>query len=363
MSHTKNNTIAEGVNYMPFHYPSLGLTSRHTIVEGIRAVSGSEEEVYVSGALVGVDLPQELQTEVKNIWQGFIYKGKLEEAHLLENWHLLHYQLEDGDDDIVFNTSCYGPNNGENGNIEVVGAYIKSSSPKQNLGFYYHGPIDGSGVWQTVTPNNGNNKNVFVHSVMGGLAVGNYQSDAADENVINANAFIYDVRTKEYIDFIIEGLDAPTLYGIWHNGANRYTMAGGNSTRKIGNSVSQAFLVDYDAKTKIFSNLQFFSYHNEKTPSVNTHFEGITSNTTNDGYNMPSDWLNGPKEGASFVTVKRNQDGTFGTAEWKDISYPGDSVKITSANTVYLDHVLGIYISKSSQGEEEISSYCATILD
>lgn len=84
MSHTKNNTLVEEVNYIPFNYPSLGLTSRHTIVEGIRAVSGSEDEVYVSGALAGIDLPQELQTEVKDFWQGFIYKGKLEDAHQRE---------------------------------------------------------------------------------------------------------------------------------------------------------------------------------------------------------------------------------------------------------------------------------------
>lgn len=363
MSHTKNNTIAEAVNYKQFNYPSLDLTSRHTVIEGIRAVSGSENEVYISGALVGADLPQELQTTVKNIWQGFIYKGTLEDAHKLENWNLLHYKLEEGNNDIVFNTSCYGPNNGENGTIEIVGAYIKSSSPKQNLGFYYNGPIDGSGNWETVTPNNGNNSNVFMHSIMGGLAVGNYQSDATDENTINANAFIYDVKTKECIDFNIDELDAPTLYGIWHNGGNSYTMAGGNSTRKIGDTASQAFLVDYDAATKTFTNLQFFSYHNENTPTVNTHFEGITLNKTKDGYNMPCDWLNGTEEGTSFVTVRRNQDGTFGKAEWTAIFYPGDTVKITSANTVYLDNILGIYVSKSSNEETVISSYCATILD
>jgi hypothetical protein len=199
---------------------------------------------------------------------------------------------------------------------------------------------------------------------MGGLAVGNYQSDAADENTINVNAFVYDIKTQECTDFIIDDLNAPTLYGIWHNGGSSYTMAGGNSARKIGDSVSQAFLVDYDSSTKTFSNLQFFSYNNESTPTVNVHFEGITINKTNDGYNMPSDWLKGAKEGASFVTVKRNKNGTFDLAEWKDIAYPGDDVKITSANTVYLDNVLGIYASKSSnETETVISSYCATIID
>ncbi len=362
MSPINNTTTVEGVTYMPFNYPSLGITSRYTVIEGIRGVSGSEDEVYVSGALVGVDLPQELQTEVKNIWQGLLYKGKLEDAPKLENWHILNYKLEEGDDAIVYNTSCYGPNNGENGNIELVGAYIKSSSPKNNLGFYYSGPIDGSGIWTTITPNEGNNSNVFMHSIMGGLAVGNYQSNAAAENTVNVNAFVYDTRTKEYISFIIDALNAPTLYGIWHNGGDSYTLAGGNSTRKIGDQVSQAFLVDYNATTKAFHNLQFFSYHNEATPTVNTHFEGITLNDTNDGYNMPCDWLKDGKEGASFVTVKRNADGTFGKAQWTDIAYPGAGVKITSANTVYQNNVLGIYVSKDSKEDETvIASYCATI--
>ncbi len=363
MSQIKSNTVEE-VTYMPFNYPSLGLTQRYSIIEGIRGVSGSEDEVYVSGALVGNDLPQQLQTEVKNVWQGLLYKGKLEDAHKIENWHILNYKLEEGDDAIVYNTSCYGPNNGENGNIEVIGAYIKSSSPKTNLGFYYTGPIDGSGTWTTVTPNNGNNSNVFMHSVMGGLAVGNYQSNDADENTVNANAFVYDTQTKEYIAFSIDDLNAPTLYGIWHNGDNSYTMAGGNSTRKIGDKVSQAFLVDYDKETKVFSNIQFFSYHNETTPTVDTHFEGITLNDTNDGYNMPCDWLKGITEGASFVTVKRNEDGTFGQAQWKDIAYPGDSVKITSANTVYQNNILGIYVSADLSNKEVVTaSYCATILE
>ncbi len=362
MSKTNNTTVVDGVTYSPFNYPSTGLTSRHTVIEGIRAVAGSENEVYVSGALVGVGLPGDLQTVVKNIWQGLLYKGKLEDVNKLENWHILNYKLEEGDDAVVYNTSCYGPNNGENGNIELVGAYIKSSSPKNNLGFYYAGPMDGSGTWSTVTPNNGDNTNVFMHSVMGGLAVGNYQSNAADENTANAHAFVYNVETKEYIAFTIDDLNAPTLYGIWHNGGNSYTMAGGNSTRKIGDKVSQAFLVDYDAATQRFYNLQFFSYHNEISLTVDTHFEGITVNETLDGYNMPCNWLKGAEEGASFVTVKRNQDGTFSEAQWRDIAYPGDSVKITSANTVYQNNVLGIYITKENDTEGTVmASYCATL--
>lgn len=39
MSQIKNNTIEE-VTYMPFNYPSLGLTQRYIIIEGIRGISG-----------------------------------------------------------------------------------------------------------------------------------------------------------------------------------------------------------------------------------------------------------------------------------------------------------------------------------
>ncbi|MEP6928417.1 MAG: hypothetical protein ABI850_00335, partial [Flavobacterium sp.] len=150
-----------------------------------------------------------------------------------------------------------------------------------------------------------------------------------------------------------------TLYGIWHNDGDNYTLAGGYSSAEPG-KLSQAFLVDYNAKRKQISNLKSFSYKNETALSIITHFEGITASKDN-GYNMPSDWItiNGDGNGASFVSVARNSDGSFGEADWVDIDFPNSSV--TSANTVYKNNLLGIYVVKTDSDTKEISSFVANV--
>ncbi|HEY0176847.1 MAG TPA: hypothetical protein VGC08_10740 [Pedobacter sp.] len=191
---------------------------------------------------------------------------------------------------------------------------------------------------------------------MGERATGSYDF----ENEINGCAFIYDVNTKLCADFMLPDALTTTLYGIWHNGGSSYTLAGGYSTAEFG-EISQAFLVDYDAATKATSNLKSFSYNNETILSIVTHFEGITVADDN-GYHMPADWINvkgSPKEGASFVSVKRNQEGSFAEAKWIDIAYPGDMV--TSANTAYKNNILGICVADNGSGTPVTSSFCATV--
>ncbi|WP_281322491.1 hypothetical protein [Flavobacterium aestivum] len=334
------------INYQDFNNPATG----ETTIQGIRGVSESEN-VYISGSLLG-------QNEVM---QGLIYKGPLLGNGNKGEWYVVNFP--NVGTETVTNTSCYGPNNGPNGTVQIVGSYKTSTSSSTstskavsgNLGFYYEGPIDGSGTWTQVSPNGGNTNNVFVHSTMGGLAVGNYDV----ENDKNGYAFIYDVATKEFTDFILPDSITNTLYGIWHNGGNSYTLAGGYSSHKLG-KLSQAFLADYDSKTKSISNLKSFSYNNETILSIVTHFEGITISQDN-GYNMPADWIsaNGEGGGASFVSVKRNSDGSFGEANWIDIDFPNSS--LTSANTVYRNNVLGIYVAKSDTGSTAISSFTAKV--
>ena len=76
---------------------------------------------------------------------------------------------------------------------------------------------------------------------------------------------------------------------------------------------------------------------------------------------MPSDWftVNGEKNGASFVSVNRNSDGSFGEADWVDIDFPDSSV--TSANTVYRNNILGIYVVENSSDTKRISSFVAKV--
>lgn len=340
MSQTIKSEV-QTVSYADFNNPA-----GQTTIQGIRGVSDSEK-VYIAGSLLSEN----------NLVQGLLYEGTLKKNGEEGKWHVVNFPGTSTT--TVINTSCYGPNNGPHGTVQMVGSYKTAAStgkaPSGNLGFYYEGPVDGSGTWVQVAPNGGNTNNVFVHSVMGGLAVGNYDV----ENDKNGYAFLYHIASKECTEFKVPDSLTTTLYGIWHNGGDSYTMAGGYSTAELG-KISQAFLVDYNSKTKQTSNLKSFSYKNETTLSIITHFEGITIAKDN-GYNMPSDWitLNGEKSGASFVSVSRNADGSFGEANWVDIDFPDSTV--TSANTVYRNNILGIYVIENSSDTKTVSSFVAKV--
>ncbi|WKL49608.1 hypothetical protein Q1W71_07390 [Flavobacterium pectinovorum] len=329
------------VSYADFNNPA-----GQTTIQGIRGVSESEN-LYIAGSLVGQN----------NLVQGLIYEGTLKGSGNEGKWYNVNFPSSP--EATVINTSCYGPNNGPNGTIQVVGSYKISAStgkvPSGNLGFFYEGPVDGSGTWFQVSPNDGNTNNVFVHSIMGGLAVGNYDVD----NDKNGYAFLFDIVNKKCTDFKVPDALTTTLYGIWHNGGDSYTMAGGYTSLKFG-KISQAFLIDYNSKTKQTSNLKSFSYKNEVVLSIITHFEGITI-SKNGGYNMPSDWLtvNGAKNGASFVAVNRNSDGSFGEANWIDVDFPDSG--LTSANTVYRNNILGIYVVVEGTDTKIVSSFVAKV--
>lgn len=167
---------------------------------------------------------------------------------------------------------------------------------------------------------------------MGGLVVGNYDTDLA-----TGKAFIYNIAENSYVEIVKSGAVSVTAYGIWYNGGSTYTIAGGYSDVNEG-GVDTAYLVDYDSNTQSFTNWTSFTYNNQ--PSVITHFEGITTDN-NGGYNLVADALSGEDVVASFVHVPRNSSNTFGAATWTPYAYPG--AVLTSANTVYLNYALGIY--------------------
>lgn len=338
MSNAPTLPIADHVHYQQFNNPQAA-----TIIMGVRGLTNSEK-VYVSGTIAA------------GMVSGLLFEGYLTDEGQDGTWYTLNFSSADFDD--VNSTSCYGPNNGPDGNVQIVGAYLRSSTGKKNHGFYYEGTVNGEGTWTTVLPGDGNVNNVFLHSNMGGLAVGNYDFG----NDLNGCAFIYDIAANTCTDFMLPDALTTTLYGIWHNGGSSYTFAGGYSTAAAG-EISQAFLIDYDGTTKTTSNLKSFSYKNETLLSVVTHFEGITAADDN-GYNMAADWINvkgSPKEGAAFVSVKRNADGSFGEASWTNIAYPGDVV--TSANTVYKNNILGICVpAGDGSGTPATTSFCATVV-
>jgi hypothetical protein len=251
-------------------------------------------------------------------------------------------------------TSVYGPNNLGGGQIQLVGEY-QSSNPTDPVlfhGFLFQGttadltnPADYTTIdYPGATYN-------FVHSTMGGLAVGNYDSPTAN-GVGPGRDYIYDIATRQFVASVVyPGSVSNTAYGIWYNGGTSYTICGGYSPQSVNNvndqnrPIGQAYLVDYDSATGQFSHWTSFSYPN--TPAGTTfltHFEGI-SEVKKGVYTLAADSVqsgsNGNTRYASFVTVQRNRDGSFGPATWVDLK-PFGTTGTVSANSVYGNTVVGI---------------------
>lgn len=309
-------------NYSTFLYPYSPQNSS-TLVTGIRGVDNSTN-VYITS------IYRDNTTTCTSLYSGPINGN-------LGSWYLLNYPSSLGA--TVTSTSLYGPNNGNTaGTIQVVGNYTTLESANQGFGLLYFGPTDGFVTWRTLTPES-NAYTTIAHSVMGGLVVGNYNINS---DIAPGKAFIYDIATESYTELTHPGAISITAYGIWYNGGESYTIAGGFS--EINNSgLDKAYLVDYNSSTHTISNWTEYTYNNLPIGAFISHFEGITTDG-NSGYNMAADWIsatNSSIEGGSFVHITRANNGSFESATWTDVAYP--NATITSANTVYLDNILGVY--------------------
>jgi hypothetical protein len=262
-------------------------------------------------------------------------------------------------------TSVYGPNDLGNGDIQLVGSYRNSDAATAAVtvnGFLFTGTTAdlGTGDNYTTIDYPGAKYN-YVHSTMGGLAVGNYDSplDHGEDNLPlgPGQAFIYGIAQGTFLTNVVyPGSKSDTAYGIWYNGGTSYTICGGYSLDAVNNlanqdqPIGQAFLVDYNAATGKFSNWASFSY--PYGTNFVTHFEGISS-TEKGVYTLNADSVqagsSNPTQG-SFVTVRRNTDGSFGPATWVNLNYPGvdPTTNITSSNSVYGDQVVGVVIGQAT---------------
>jgi len=334
----------EGIEYSTLNYASA-VSGSSTYLTGIRGVTDSEH-VYISGIYTPPG------DTVNSGAQGLLYTGPILGGG---TWQVLNYPSSSGL--TVTSTALYGPNNGTStGNIQIVGSYTTSQTGGNDLGLLYQGPTDGSGTWATLNPQSLEERpviNTIAHSTMGGLVVGNYDTDLE-----SGKAFIYNIATNTYFELSKPNAVSITAYGIWYNGNTIYTIAGGYSDVDH-EGLDIAYLVDWDTKFNTASNWTSYTYNNQ--PSVLTHFEGITTDGEG-GYNLVADWgaldENGDPigaAGAAFVNVPRTDTNGFGTATWTDFSYPGSS--ITSGNTVYTNHALGIY---KTPGSEIANGYVAT---
>ena len=267
-------------------------------------------------------------------------------------------------------TSVYGPDSLGNGLVRLVGSYKTPTASTDAVtvnGFLDTGSIAAlpSGGTYTTVDYPGAKFN-YVHSTMGGLAVGNYDGPTTGGRPIGpGNAYIYDVASKSFVTNVVyPGSVSDTAYGIWSNGGTKYTICGGYSDLSLNNlddqgrPIGQAYLVDYDASNGEFSNWKSFNYPNGALGTTYiTHFEGI-SGVEKGVYTLNADSVhtgsNNPVQG-SFVSVRRNTDGSFGDAAWVDLNDPRVKGSVSS-NSVYGNQVVGIVA-----GDTGVVSYQATV--
>jgi len=250
-------------------------------------------------------------------------------------------------------TSVYGPDAVGNGVVRLVGTYRTGDSVVR--GFAFQGTTDQlsqAGNYRTIAYPGA--QFTYVHSTMGDLAVGNADGPEGNLPVGTGHAFIYDLKTDTFLaDVVYPGSTSTTAYGVWDNGLGRYTICGGYTTPGSGGkTLASGYLVDFDAKTGQFSNWTSFDYPNGPAgQDFATHIQGLSS-VEKGVYTLAADSVQSgstnPAQG-SWVSVRRNTDGTFGPAAWVDLNYPGvdPSQALTSNNSVAGNAVVGIVMGKS----------------
>lgn len=262
-------------------------------------------------------------------------------------------------------TSVYGPDNLDGDAVRLVGSF--RTGDDNVSGFVFEGAVsdlDDADHYRAI--DYPGSQFTYVHSTMGGLAVGNYDGPTSTGQPVGAgHAFVYDLASGAFLtDVAFPGAVSNTAYGIWHNGGTSYTICGGfsqlprNNLDGEGAPIGRGMLVDYDAATGQFSNWTAFDYPAGPGEALlATHFEGISS-AEKGVYTLSADAVELGASSAgvgSLATVRRNADGSFGEAAWVDLAYPGAS-GVTSSNSVAGNQVVGIAFTDAG-----VVSYQATV--
>jgi subtilase-type serine protease len=161
----------------------------------------------------------------------------------------------------------------------------------------------------------------IAHSTFGNQVVGNY-----DTRLATGNAFIYNITTGTYTTNDVPGALSTTAYGIYGN-----LIAGGYSTVGPGGGVGIGSAYIYNESTGVWT-----TYNHPG--AVETHFEGITGGGQAGSYNLVANWTSA--DGQVHASVLRID--ALGNSTWIDYSFPGST--LTSANSIYGNEVIGIYL-------------------
>ena len=278
--------------------------------------------------------------------------------------------------------SPYGPDSLSNNVLRVVGSCKITNSTNFNSGFVWEGTTNDLGTSLT-TVSGGAFRLIshpgayaqYTHSSMGDLAVGNYITNLAVPNSGEGayickltNASLTNASAFAEIPIKNNPLGAKTItaYGIWDNGvvfntngqavSHPYTICGGYSPSAVNNITNenvpltqgQGYLVDYDAISGKFTN--WTSIADPHGKNFITHFEGIGSSEPG-VYVLAADSFQAASTNVavgSWVSVNRNNDGTFSQGTWVDLVYSGLSNNLTSANSVCDNQVVGLVLAQGT---------------
>ena len=269
-------------------------------------------------------------------------------------------------------TSVYGPDYLGNGEVRLVGTYVLAGDDEPRYGFAFRGNL-ATMATDVLDPANyetilTGSEYTFVHSTMGGLAVGN-EIESGTPNQ-RGRAFIYDFETddptKKFTPIVFPGTISNTAYGIWDNGDGSYTICGGFSQLPVNNAadrlqpIGMASLVDYDRATRTFSNWRAYSYQSPDQVTAGTHFMGISSVEKGVYTLSGTGFVSGAIESSGLASVVRQTDGSFGDMNWVELDPPESVTGVSglpSANSVYGNAVVGIVIGE----DMNVASYQAEV--
>ena len=262
-------------------------------------------------------------------------------------------------------TSCYGADilssgigPGGIGNVALVGTWTDSSN--NILGFYYDGKLsqlkNNSAApiqfksFQAVTSKDGPARYTYLHSIDAGFAVGNYSTRAGYVGwFLNSGAesgsYVYNPKNNSQVNAVYKNADYTfhSLFGIWLNKNNTYTVSGGGSNAKLlpgydailkvlpnqGQGLPQdatfgrGMIADIDPITGIVKNEKYYNFQNDPSDQVFTDFQGIYY-AGKGVYEVPFDALTASREfSIGIASIKRLDNGTFSDkALWQVFQAP-----------------------------------------
>jgi CHRD domain len=282
-------------------------------------------------------------------------------------------------------THTFNPAGIQAGRVRAVGSYQSSTAPAGvvNQGMIYLGPVSGpGGSWKSINvPAHGAHTvghvracpasrrscsvmDTIAHSTMGNLVVGNYDlTPSVPGGAASGNAFIYNMTRHQWTLLRLGGSlsSKTTLYAIWQDGgqgSTNYTLAGGTSAHgSSARGPQRGFLMNYSERTGKFGRPGYFTYGNR--PGLVTHFEGITA--VPGGFHLAA-LSSAQGTSMAFVPVSA-RTGAFGTARWFPVDVAtsalcSDGCSVVTANTVYRNRVMGLYVPK---GSADLHTYLAAV--